>query len=405
MKTLANIDWQKLAYRVWLIALNSANSLIVPLFTVLISLLVVRRVSAELWGEFVSYLIIVQLAAHVMGWGNKEYLLREFSINPTDLCLQWQSILLTRLTLFPLFLIVLYFIGGPSVRLLTLALWTFALVWQQSYDVVILYRRSFLFALVTEITPVIIMVAAIWQYAPSLTVDHLLRWFALATAAKVISYSLYFRRILWTAWQGKLTFAYFSLAISFFLLGFSGMVQSRVDLYSVNILLTAQELAQYQVFIGFMLYLQSLAALIIMPFVKRVYSLSHAHILQLARRLLLLGFVIVPLGLLLVWQVMVRIYDFNLSWLFYAWGAAYVIPIYFSVPIIYSLYKVNRQRVVLTVNVVAIAGNFMLNLLLIPIFGMLGALIATTLIRFCTVTVYFLQSAGLRQTQPAAKGA
>ncbi|MEZ4768402.1 MAG: hypothetical protein R2844_08245 [Caldilineales bacterium] len=42
-------------------------------------------------------MIYVQLAAHIVGWGNKEYLLRAFSFSPAHISREWQTSLATRL--------------------------------------------------------------------------------------------------------------------------------------------------------------------------------------------------------------------------------------------------------------------------------------------------------------------
>lgn len=70
---------------------------------------------------------------------------------------------------------------------------------------------------------------------------------------------------------------------------------------------------------------------------------------------------------------------------------------YFNQPIIYALYKGDRQIVVLWVNIMAVLLNLALNFLLLPRWGLIGAIISTTAVRWLSSTVYYLQSAGLRQ--------
>src|SRR5690242_878226 len=92
----------KIRKRALIVAANSANSLLLPLLSPLFSLLVIRLASVSLWGDFVKVLIVAQLAAHVAGWGNKDYLLREFSRGPARVAAAWQSSLFTRLGVFVL---------------------------------------------------------------------------------------------------------------------------------------------------------------------------------------------------------------------------------------------------------------------------------------------------------------
>jgi hypothetical protein len=88
--------WQR---RLALVAASGANSLLLPLLNPLVAFLVVRLASAELWGAFVEPLVIAQFAAHVIGWGNRDYLLRAFSRDPATWAPPGGS-LVTRLALF-----------------------------------------------------------------------------------------------------------------------------------------------------------------------------------------------------------------------------------------------------------------------------------------------------------------
>ena len=97
----------RLRHRGRMVITNSLNHFIVPLFSVMVSWLVIRRESVALWGALVEVMIVVQLAAHIMHWGHKEYLLRAFSLNPTTIAPPWQTALLTRLLLFIPYLPVL----------------------------------------------------------------------------------------------------------------------------------------------------------------------------------------------------------------------------------------------------------------------------------------------------------
>ena len=55
-------------------------------------------------------------------------------------------------------------------------------------------------------------------------------------------------------------------------------------------------------------------------------------------------------------------------------AASYVFVIWIFLPDVYTLYKMGRERSVLTLSAVGAASNFGLNLWLVPRYGMLGAL-------------------------------
>ncbi|MEL6823009.1 MAG: hypothetical protein AAFP70_14705, partial [Calditrichota bacterium] len=76
------MNYSRLLKRLWLIVISSANTLVAPVLNIAVSLLVVRLSSVETWGSFVAVLIIVNLINHLLYWGNREFLLREYSKTP-----------------------------------------------------------------------------------------------------------------------------------------------------------------------------------------------------------------------------------------------------------------------------------------------------------------------------------
>jgi O-antigen/teichoic acid export membrane protein len=166
------------------------------------------------------------------------------------------------------------------------------------------------------------------------------------------------------------------------------MLQSRIDLYSVSIFLSEREVGQYQVFINLMIYLQAIANFILMPFVKSLYRLDHDTIHRVSIRLLGLGILLVPPALFSVNWLLSSVYAIELSPLSLALGGLYVLPVYFYLPTIYSLYKTDRQNTVLGINIAGSALNLLLNLFLVPRLGAIGALLATTLVQWLVLACY-----------------
>jgi O-antigen/teichoic acid export membrane protein len=380
--------------RLSLVITNSLNSLLLPLFNVLISLWVVRLASVDLWGAFVELLIVAQLGAHVLAWGNKEYLLRAFSFDPGRVILTWRSNLLTRLALFPAFALIVMLLSWSPVQMLLLMLWTLGLMLCQSFEVLIVYRRAFVASIWIELGAIAVMLAVITVLGARLTLDGLLLLFAGVTLGKAAALALSFRQESLAAtvdsvsWQGRLDFSYFGAALPFFLLGFSGMLQSRIDLYSVSLFLPEREVGQYQVFINLMIYLQAIANFVLMPFVKSLYRLDYGAIGRVSVRLLGLGVLLAPPALLGVNWLLSRVYAIDLPPLFLLLGALYVLPVYYYLPTIYGLYKADRQNTVLWVNLSGCALNLLLSLFLVQHMGAIGALLAATLVQWFVLGCY-----------------
>ncbi|MBP8003088.1 MAG: polysaccharide biosynthesis C-terminal domain-containing protein [Chloroflexi bacterium] len=382
--------------RILLVATNSLNNLLLPIFNVGVSLLVIRLASVTLWGEFVNVLLTVQLGAHVISWGNKEYLLRAFSFNPSDITRPWQTAFLTRLLLYLGFMVVMSLGGWPLSWLIIIWVWGLGLMVAQAAEVLVVYRRAFVFAVLVELTSVLFLLGSIAGLGDGLTMTRLLALFCAAQAGKAAALIIHFRRQTLNGVRGRVDSHYFLLALPFFLLGFTGMLQSRIDLYSVSYFLSREEVGQYQVLTGFLLYLQALANFILTPFVKSLYRLQYEIIRKISRRLFGLGLLLVPPAMGIIYWLLVHVYHFTVSpWLLLV-GGLHVLPLYFTLPIIYALYKSDQQKQVFYVNLVNILLDILLNIWWIPHLGLMGALLSTMLTSWLTLLFYWYRGRALR---------
>jgi O-antigen/teichoic acid export membrane protein len=355
------------------VLMNALNSLAVPLVGPLFAFLVIRFASLDLWGEFVRALIVAQLAAHVAGWGNKDYLLREFSRFPGRLAATWQKNLLTRLALLAAFPVLLMVLGYSPARAGWLALCGLGLLLDQAYDVVVLYRRAFVFALVVEAAGVALLALPIMWLGPALNGDALLAIFALSNLAKAGALAVRFRALATPGWAGSFDLGQLRAALPFFLLGFSGLLQSRADLYTVSVLLSERAIGQYQVFSNLMLYGQAVAGFILMPFVKSLYRLSSQATHRLAARLALAGVAVLALFLPAAHLTLTWLYGLDLPPAMLLFGGLSIWPIFFYLPIIYALFKAEQPALVIGVNALGIGVSVLVNLALLPRLGQVGA--------------------------------
>ena len=367
---------------------NTFNSLLLPVFNVVVSFLVIRQASVALWGEFVNVMIVVQLAAHLVNWGNKEYLLRAFSQAPAGISRAWQTSLWTRLLLFGGLAAAALCWGLTPAQTALVIGWGWGQVWAQSYDVLVLYRRDFLFAAGVELTRLVFMAGIIWQQGAALTVNALLALSCGAYLAQAAALAWRFRRQTLAGIWGRVDLGYFRHAFPFFILGLSGMLQSRIDLYAVNFYLAPTQVGQYQVFINLMIYAQSVSAFVLLPFVKTIYRLQTRTILKIAGRLAALGLLLTGPFLLLTHLTLTHLYQFRLPPLMLAAGGFFILPIFAYLPAIYALYKTNRQSAVIQVNGAGILVNLGLNLWLLPSLGMTGAVIASAAAQWLMLLAY-----------------
>lgn len=399
---LAKLNRQKAWRRFRLILANSLNQIILILFSPLLSFLVIRAASLELWGSFVEILIVVQLGAHIAGWGNKEYLLRTFSRNPAGIREDWQSAFVTRLPLLGLLGLVLMILY-PAGLWPFLLLWAIGLFLSQSYDVLVVYRRDFIVAALVEGAALCLLVGAIFFQRDALSTTYLVTAFGVVQGIKGGFYALFYRRDTFSRRNLSGLFrqfapAFWPAAFPFFLLTFSGMLNSRIDLYIVSIFLPPREVAEYQVFINFLLYLSAAAGFILLPFVKSIYRLDYPAILKLAGRLFLLGLLLVPLAMPVLILALRLLYGIDLPFTYFIWGALYVLPVYFFLPFIYAMFKAEKQSLVIGVNLSGVALNVVFDLILLPQMGSEGAILAAAAVKWLVLITYTLLLRHLMKT-------
>ncbi len=374
-----------------LILSSSASSILVPLLGLIVSALVIRLYSQRVWGAFVQVLIIVQFAVHLVAWGNREFLLRAFSRAPAGAAARWRDSLLTRLLLFIGLTPAVLLINASGLVRFMIIFWAFGLILFDAFHVLVVYHKDFLRLVVIEAAAFGLTVVYLLLAHDSIDPDAMVGLFAAVTAIKTGYFFFHYRSYAWPlpAWEStRLDLKYFGMALPFFALGFSGMLNSRVDLYAVGLLLPPAELARYQVSINMFLYLQAIAAAMVTPFIKNLYRLEIASVRRFSRRLTMIGLGITAVGTPLIYLLLKFVYGFSFPFSYFAVGYAFVVPMYYTLPIIYTLYRMERQNLVLTINLVGIGLNLALNLVLVPVLGLIGALISTTIVRWSALAVY-----------------
>ncbi|NJM05646.1 hypothetical protein HC891_04790 [Candidatus Gracilibacteria bacterium] len=211
---------------------SAASTLLLPLLSPLVAWLVIQQRGAALWGEFVALMLLVYLAAHIAGWGNRDFLLREFARQPAQAVVLWQSLLLTRLPLVALFASGLCFIAATPWQAALLVIWLIALVLDQSFEALVVSRQAFGFAAGTDVLALAAICGGVIVAGAQLSLDLLLALFTLGSVFSVSALSLRFfalvRRI-----HGHFDMRLLTAAWPFFTLGLTGMLQSRADLYVV----------------------------------------------------------------------------------------------------------------------------------------------------------------------------
>lgn len=367
---------QKLIKRLFLIAKFALSNLLLPFFSILLSLEVINFYGKELWGEFVKLFLIVNICTSFLSWGNKDYLLRKFSERPIDISSNWKESLLTRSVLLLIVIPVLLGFTIDAGYKVLICSWVLIRFLYLSYDSIIIYKKMFFYSVLAETIGFILITIFILTHASQIELQELLFCFLVADTIKLVIIWLLLREknLKFANWNYNSSF--FKAAFPFFIISFSGLLQSRADQLCVNTLLTPPEIAEYQVLMNFLLYATAIPTYFIIPYLKNYYRLKDVYFKKLAQYFLLIGLIIIPLILVLIYFTMDILYRFKLPVNLLLYGGLFLLPIFYYSSIVYLLFKLKKQMIVVTVVGIGILLNIGLCLIFIPAYRMNGALIS-----------------------------
>lgn len=371
MPSLARARWNRFG-------LNAARYTIGPIGGLVVPWLVMHRSGSQAaWGDALRFIIPLQLFVHVAAWGSRDHLVRLFATTRAAPRVLAAQSMFTRAVVFVPVLLVVGAIGDDMWKLG--ALWAGCGLFAASFEAVFIWQKRFGYMLLLESTALVVQCSVLLMFDPLDTAGVLLS-FCLNAVVKLALLRI------WTLGQprvdapndhGILSFrSHFIDALPFFLIGFSGLLASRIDLYTANALLDPVEVGQYQIIASLFVQCQALAALVVLPMTRDLLKLNVESVVRYARRSRLWA----ALGLIptcaVAWALFRYGFGFPLAWHTLVAAALMVWPVFAYVPYINTLYKHGRERIVMWSNFAAAVISCMLTALLLPSIGPTGGLLA-----------------------------
>ena len=365
-------DWRRLGQ----IAGGGARALLLPLLTPMIALLTIRVGGTELWGQLIASLVVGQLAAQLIGWGQKEYLLRAFSQQPAQIGALWWGNWRAR---GPLWAVVAAaaLLAAPTQTTLLIVGYAGLLAIEQSFAPLVSYRREFSRAAAIEASGVFFVLGAIWLNQHALSSHGLLACYCLASGWVSLVYGWRYRKILGGWPKGSFAKGHLRRGLPFFILSLSGLLQSRVDLYVVSRLLRSEVLASYQILTRLLIYLQVAGAVALEPYLRTLYRAKETTARRLGWRFALFGALLLGPGLLAIERVLAWLYQLPATPLQLLIGGGNVLAVLIAMPRIQMLLRAGKTYRVGAFCLVGAGVNLSLSLWFIPIWGTTGALAAS----------------------------
>ncbi len=338
-----------------------------------IPFLVIRYASKEIWGGFVALLLYILMASQLAGWGNKEYLMRRFSLAPNKINADYSAIFFTRSPLIILLSMSALFFFPPAY-FFPLFLWLSGRYFTQSAEVLVIYEKKFVASLLIEMVCFGLFVIAFSALKSGLDLFRLLLIYGIYQFIKGICFCLLFRNFI-ALGNFRAELSYFKAAFPFFLLSVFGFLVSKIDVYIVTCFTGEATTADYQVINSLLVFIVSASVFIYTPFTKNIYRNSESVVRKVRLFIAFSGLAIIPVALIVVRYVLSWYLDLEFSFWFYLIAFLYVFPPFiYGIRIIGLFKRKQEKKVILYLFVVAALNAMVSALLLASGYGIIGAL-------------------------------
>ena len=370
--------------RIGNIVLNGIRTFIIPGSLFIVSFILIHQGQKKLWGEFVAEMLLVNLIAHIIQWGSKERLLRSFSQFPSQIQDLFYNNLISRgLILVPAAIIILIFTKNINTGFL-LILWVLGLFIYQSAESLIIYSKKFRVQVALEVFTLFAMLVYLVT-AHSLSIHTLLLAFAAVVWFKAIVIGLVlFPKFKWTSLDPK----EFIVCLPFFLIGLSGLLQSRIDQYIIALFSDKVTIGAYQVFLSAFILLQAFSTIIIVPFTKTLYRVNIDIYAKIERKMVLIGAGTVLILGFIFSILLIHLFQLDIPIFYFILGGLFAFPPFVYVPIIYLYYRIGKEKEIMYVNY----GGALINLSVTLIFVSFGfpflAILGSTVTQWAMLVWY-----------------
>lgn len=348
------MPYTKLLNRVKTVSLYGFGQSIPMIAQLVISLLIIKKYSTALWGEYVTLLLWVNFLLLFSYFGNKNYLLKQFSEQPAKIYTTWLSNFGTRFFVFGFIAIGSLFVPlFESYGILILA-WMFLLFFTQSFEVLILYQKDFKFNFLTELLRNGVVVVVLLFFTATLDLKQFLQIIIGGLLIKALCYVIYYRSTLTTT-RMSLDKQTLILSIPFLIPMVLGTLRTKIDSYYGTVYFTKEDLSQYQIFVSLIAIVQLGAAYMINPFIKIFYRISKKTRVIIEQQFLYLGIGVGAIGIAIIYGIIANVYDFAFSPLSYLLGYLFMISLFIHLLLINEFYKHNKQTLVaIIIGVIAV---------------------------------------------------
>ncbi len=360
---------------------NTVFGLSGTVFNFIFSIIIVRMFSTDLWGSFTQSMLIITLFNLITGWGNKDFLIRQFSKNP-KITYYWQTSFISRTIIFVPLIPILLVIKPETMNYLLLLMWVMINFILRSFDSVIAFERKFKEAIGVEIIGFITIILSLLIFRNTIGINILMFLFIGSSILKIIFYSLIFKKILFVRSEAKFRWNEIVVCLPYFLPPFIGFLQAKSDTFAVALQLSGKELGEYYVLLSLLSYCHATAVLAITPFLKNIYRINSGALLKIRKTFILLGMIWSVVCIVIIYTMLTYIYKIEFTAFTYLIAWLTLPPYFFYYLLMQDFLRQDRPYPIVIINLIAAGLNFATSLLLIRYYGFTGGLISCSLMQW-----------------------
>ena len=367
------------------IGLNTIQGFASTVFNFLIAIFGVRVFGKSDWGHLINILLWVFFITFVLGWGNRDHLLRMYSKSPSKIYHIFFSNLFTRALILPVVVIVLFFLLPFKIASISILLIIFIFLYTSLHTLVIFHQR-FGAQLISEIIGFSVIFGSLF-YIKSFNLLTFLQLYTLAFLLKFVVLSSYLKY--WkNPFSYRISIQEFKLGLPFFILGLSGWLISKTDLYIVGMYLEKNQLSEYQLLSTSFLMLQTLVAFITIPFTKHLYRISKKTLQNIKYKLYIISVPLTFMGICGIWYIMEYFVKLGFTYEYYLIGGGIALPSYFYALNIMELTKNHKEHIIIWISLIGFLINMFSVFLLIDTFKVFGVLISVCITQWSLLFLY-----------------
>ncbi|MES2725887.1 MAG: FkbM family methyltransferase [Bacteroidota bacterium] len=356
--------------------ISNAVFMLLPSFAnLLLSVIVINKSSSNLWGEIVSVQIYFYMITAITMWGNKESLLLQFSRQSQIVTAIWQQSFISRSLYLLIPLLLLTGFLYPNFIGVNICIWIVSRFFTQSMESVFTFNKKYNATLVAEIIAlfplVVLFIDRVDLNVPNimsvLSISYMLRFLV-----QLVNFNYLFKNIT----LAKPDWQLLKQTTPFMLLALCGFLQTKSDLYCISFFSHKAMVGDYQVLTSYTNLFLLVPGFLMIPYTKNIYRMGTHSLQKFKSKVLKIGLLLGSLHIVVTYIIIEFIYGLSFSMFSYALVFVYIVLPFFYIINIYKLYKQNAQRYVMQISYLSIGVNLLVCVLLIPMWGINGALIA-----------------------------